>query len=90
MKDFEGQGGSFIADQAGNLIRVLPGWGDALPDFTSHPDMLVALAEGAADQLVDALPALGPQALARLQELETNGKARTTVLNAILKAQGEK
>lgn len=86
--EFAGHGGSFLQDQTGRRIRRLPEWEDNIPAWASQPDMLVALAEGTVEQIASALPALGPQALTILLELETNGKARSTALDAILNAQG--
>lgn len=92
--EFAGQGGSYIVDADGKRTRLEePTAGSSRclhPDAQLPQADFARLVSGTAADITAALPGLDLPQLAQLAELETSGKARVTVLDAIRAEQAKR
>lgn len=92
--EFTGQGGSYTIDADGKRTRVEePTAGSSRclhPDAQLPQADLAQLVTGTAAEIIAALPGLDLLQLAQLAELETSGKVRVTVLDAINAEQAKR
>lgn len=93
--EFEGQGGSYLIDEAGKHTRVEEPTVGATR--SRHPDAqpqaaalnLAQILAGTAAEVIAVLPTLDAAQLAELATLEKSGKSRVTVLDAIASNQAK-